>query len=261
MYQPVILSHHGSEYFELPPHPALKELIQTFWVSPVGDSHHRVLPDFCGDIILVFSQNLRLEKLFFSTPQTDYFIFEGNEDDIIVGIRFYLQGFPLILEYPLAGQKNDSLSNSEYFADFSAFIKRYEKFPSLSSLLNQLDTYFLNKLSERKSLGSEIFLNNFIKNASSNLTYKEVIRKEVISERSIQRKFKEEIALSPYELYDTIRFQNVLQEIQKGQKSFIDVTYAYHFHDQAHFSKTVKKYSGLSPRQILFACRNYTSNT
>lgn len=261
MYQPLILTHGHDKYYEISPHRSLKNLIQTFWVSPVGDTFNRILPDFCGDIILVLSKKLTIEKIFFSTPQTKYFIYDGNQHHITVGVRFYSQGFPLILSHPLSGQKNHSLLNVEYFSDFSAYINTCGQFSNLSSLIAGLNDYFLHRLKSIKPLVSETLLNNFIVNVFDGLSYAEAIGKEVISERSIQRKFKKEIALSPYELYDTIRLQKILREIQNGKRSFVDLTYAYHFYDQAHFSRTIRKFSGLSPKQILSTCRNYTRNS
>lgn len=260
MYQPLILTRQQDKYYELPPHPDLRQLIQTFWVSPTNDSFNRILPDFCGDIILVLSENLIIEKTFFTTPQTDYFIYEEDEQYLTIGVRFYLHGLPLILTHPLSGQKNTSLQETDYFSDFSAEFKPFDAFSNLSSLFEQLNIFFLNRLSTMAPFKSEALLTNFMASAFNRLSYREAIRKEVLSERSIQRKFKHDIGLSPYELFDSIRFQQILQEIKRGKKTFVDLAYDYHFHDQSHFSKTIKKHSGLSPKQIALACRDYTRN-
>lgn len=70
-----------------------------------------------------------------------------------------------------------------------------------------------------------------------------------ISKRQFERKFKEEVGLSPKSNSRIIRFQQVVKELE--QNKFVSLTKTAHdfsYHDQAHFIHDFKLITGVNPK-------------
>jgi AraC-like DNA-binding protein len=72
-----------------------------------------------------------------------------------------------------------------------------------------------------------------------------------MSFRNFERRFVEEVGLSP-KLYARItRFYNALEnKMLNPSKRWIDITYQYGYFDQAHFIKEVKTFSSKTPEEL-----------
>jgi AraC-like DNA-binding protein len=86
-----------------------------------------------------------------------------------------------------------------------------------------------------------------------------------LSERSLQRIFREEVGLSPKKIADIVKFENCISLFRSG-KSLTDICYEAGYYDQPHFIKTFKQFTGLTPSQYstlecsMPVCRFYTIN-
>lgn len=84
------------------------------------------------------------------------------------------------------------------------------------------------------------------------MTVQELQQTLRLSERSLERKFLQQIGISP-KLYLRIqRFQNALTQIRhKGFEKLTDVAYDHDYADQSHFLRDFKAFTGLAPSQYL----------
>jgi transcriptional regulator GlxA family with amidase domain len=72
-----------------------------------------------------------------------------------------------------------------------------------------------------------------------------------ISKRNLERRFSQEIGLSPKQLAKTIRLQALLKMLNQSQsKSLTELALECGYYDQAHFIKDFKEFTGLSPKQF-----------
>lgn len=74
-----------------------------------------------------------------------------------------------------------------------------------------------------------------------------------LTERQLQRLFLRDIGLSPKQFLRTIRFQEVLRQLQDGAPTrWADLAQRFGFYDQAHFIRDFKAFTGETPSQWHF---------
>ena len=80
---------------------------------------------------------------------------------------------------------------------------------------------------------------------------KEIRSTLFITERTFERQFTNQVGIGPKQFAKIIRFQNSLLEINdQDLDKLTDVVYNNGFADQSHFIKTVKEYTGKTPKQF-----------
>lgn len=70
-----------------------------------------------------------------------------------------------------------------------------------------------------------------------------------VSERYIQKLFRENVGLSPAALFSVNRFNKALDLILTTDLSLTSVAYDCGYYDQAHFIKEFKKFTGITPTE------------
>ncbi len=80
----------------------------------------------------------------------------------------------------------------------------------------------------------------------------EKLRKKLsISERGLERKFKQHVGVSPKSYAMICRFQEALNQLKnKDYEKLSDIAYDNNFADQSHFIRVFKTFTGLSPFQF-----------
>lgn len=118
----------------------------------------------------------------------------------------------------------------------------------------RLIAQFLSKLAEEKGLQKyqEIQMAIQIVNERKGMiSVNEIAESMKISERTLQRMFKDYIGISPKKFANIIQFQTSLTQI--SQDSFLkltDVVYENGYADQSHFIRNIKKFTGKRPSQL-----------
>lgn len=83
------------------------------------------------------------------------------------------------------------------------------------------------------------------------ITVEELLKEIPITERQLERKFKEQVGTSPKKFLDTIKFQNFLKLLKNhphGEK-ISDAIYDGGYYDQAHLNNYFRKMTGVTPLQ------------
>jgi AraC-like DNA-binding protein len=79
-----------------------------------------------------------------------------------------------------------------------------------------------------------------------------------ISERQFERRFSQTVGLSPQSYIRVKRFNEAIRLMKTGQyQRLTDIAYALHFHDQSHFIREVKVFSGMTPKDISQKAENF----
>jgi len=68
-----------------------------------------------------------------------------------------------------------------------------------------------------------------------------------MSRRTFERRFKNATGDSPLRYLQRIRIENAKQLLEKGGKTFDEITYLVGYEDSSTFSRIFKKTTGLSP--------------
>lgn len=84
-------------------------------------------------------------------------------------------------------------------------------------------------------------------------TVAEMLKDIPATERQLERKFREQIGLSPKKFADIIKFQHLLKNLKhiSPTLSLSDVSYISGYYDQSHLNNSFKKFTGLTPLQYL----------
>jgi transcriptional regulator GlxA family with amidase domain len=93
---------------------------------------------------------------------------------------------------------------------------------------------------------------SMIMESIGNITVKELSTKLNISDRQIERKFKEQIGISPKMFSRLIRINYVFKLLRTNPElNWQDVIFLCGYYDQAHFIRDFKEISGESPNVFL----------
>ncbi|MBP1039827.1 AraC family transcriptional regulator [Vagococcus sp. BWB3-3] len=259
-FKPVIWHEGTSHYYEVKPALPLQRLIDCYWVSlpQMNEIESRIIPDLCADFIMTFTPEMKLKQLRYSGPNTRYFLSIDQSSEVTLGIRFYLSSLRNWLPNNLSQTKDQLLVEWDGFAPFSKHLMMaMEMGLTCCQLISSFNEFFLKELSTEQTSSSSL-IKNIIKNSLEMVDYREIICKEVVSERTIQRIFREETGLSPYEAYDILRFQKALKSMLiNPARSLSDVALSHGYCDQAHYNRRFKVISGLTPSEVRQSCRNY----
>lgn len=73
-----------------------------------------------------------------------------------------------------------------------------------------------------------------------------------ISERQFERRFTQTVGLSPQSYIRVKRFNEAVRLIKVGRyKRLTEIAHDLNFYDQSHFTRDIKAFSGMTPKQIL----------
>jgi AraC-like DNA-binding protein len=156
--------------------------------------------------------------------------------------------------------KNDLDDFTDLKVDFKNVSKNLEKklaaiFLSKNSLyekIKYLDAFFLRRFIE---WGQNAVIMNSLTNifsAKGNMEIKKLAQGQYVSERQLNRLFKQWIGLSPKEFTRIIRFQNALRNIMLADNvNWSSLAVESGYHDQAHFISEFKAFTGITPTQAV----------
>jgi len=92
----------------------------------------------------------------------------------------------------------------------------------------------------------------------SSITVKYLLEDLNISERQFERRFSQTVGLSPQSYIRVKRFNEAIRLMKTGQyERLTDIAYTLNFHDQSHFIRDLKAFSGITPKSISQKAQNY----
>ncbi|MBC8985309.1 AraC family transcriptional regulator [Pedobacter sp. N36a] len=122
---------------------------------------------------------------------------------------------------------------------------------SIDTAVGRIEKFLCKRLMESCALKPEIAsAMQLIYQQQGVISIAELLRELPLTEKQLERKFREYIGTSPKRFADTIKFQHLLKLLQKqrDQDKIAALIYAAGYYDQAHLNNSFKKMTGLSPR-------------
>lgn len=89
-----------------------------------------------------------------------------------------------------------------------------------------------------------------IRNCTSPFTTSLLTNKLQVSERTLQRIYKDNIGVGPKAYHRIIRFKKAMELAKSKQMNLTSISYELGYTDQAHFIKDFKVFSGVSPKYV-----------
>jgi AraC-like DNA-binding protein len=240
-------------YREYAPPPAIAELLICSWTLEVGRDRpvhqQRVLPDGCTDIVW-FGHASPLAV----GPMTRPVLATIEPGTILVGLRFRPEVASRVLGLPAHELTDREVPLSELWrqplvADISGRL-RDERVAARRVALAQ------SLIASRSEAirGPDPVANQAVSLLTSGRSDRiETLASHIgISERHLHRRFMASVGYSPKTFQRIVRFQKLLALAEAGSPTLLgDVSLAAGYADQAHMTREVVKFAGVTPGALL----------
>jgi len=230
------------EFKLIQPDATLSEFVDSFWmlINHADEAKEIVtLPDGKVDILFCYAETEPFHTMLMDLDrQSSQVMFKPKS--FIFAVSFKLLAVEYVLETSIAKQLNVPLLLPADFWDINR--KDLDNFENFTKKIADKIHHILKGkiIDERKrKLFNAIYLSN------GAITVKELADKSAWTSRQINRYFNQYIGVPLKEYCNFLRFQASLPQIIRG-KFFPEQNYA----DQAHFIKTIKRHSGLTPKEL-----------
>ncbi len=249
---------------EYQPSAPLKQFVDCFWEGTFNlngneNVSFRMVPNACLELIIHLDDlrcNFPGPKSLIQTP--DYMLIGLFTETAEVHFTGTVPVFTIRFK-PEALFSLFSLNGAEVFGryedvtlmpgnDFSDFCNRIRGKNDSSEMIAFAEQYLLKKLNERKSKLDYVGRAAELMREPGVTNIKEISNEVCISERQLERKFREIIGIGPKHYLRLTRINRVLKILEHGRSlNLTSVAYHCGYFDQAHFIKDFKKITGKNP--------------
>lgn len=251
-----------NSYFEILPCNMLRPYIRCFWGGNLDTKNKSmdnkksvVIPDVCMDIIFDFDADNNLMQSGFCTVDEEAHIYSksGTRFTSMFGIRFYAWTAGMFAKENINGMKNVALNADEFFPyimnELVPLLSYESSFKRRAEIANY---YFLKNLDMLTVNYDLINAVTEIIHSKGQVRVSDMARSVAMSQRQIERKFKEKMGISPKGLSSLIRYQFLWQDICCLNKFDIqDLVCKYGYFDQAHLLNDFKRKHGMTIEQAV----------
>jgi AraC-like DNA-binding protein len=225
-------------YRELPPPPALRDVVACLWVRVSGTAEEvRVVPDACADVVWERGVGTTVVG-----PDTTAKLLGRAPGDVLVGIRFRpgagggVLGVPLDVLCDLRVDASDverafdlarDLAPAEVAARFVAAALGRRADPLVAAAARRVGAEDVAALA----------------------------RDLAVSERQLRRRFRAAAGYGPKTLARILRFRRFVSAVDRGRTDLARVALEAGYSDQAHLTREATRLAGLPPAAFMRARR------
>lgn len=249
-------------FLEYTPAKSLRDYIVAYWVRQTdqGPSGRRVYADGCADLIFnagdspaYFSPMVRPEpeialhpsRLYLGGTMTAYGVVRSEKGCLLTGIRFRPGGF-----YSLFGRTMEPAVDAvvEFAGEELAVLMGMA-----DGLALRLDRWLGRQPIIRDEKYDFVSLRTFVYNSGGQVSVEELAKEAHVSNRTLERIFKEKVGIPPKEFLRIVRFQEVLKRLRPApvpEESLLRIAFELGYYDHAHLTNEFKKYAGILPSEL-----------
>lgn len=256
-------------YQTYPPHPDLASLINCYWTLevPASDSpqKQRIVPDGMIEMAFILGDDIKRytsEEAFILQPRsmvlgqlTDPFYIEPTGHVNTFAIRFYPYGFSNFVSTPIKTLANKETPIEALFEQSVAHQLEQNIIHATNTQqrIDIIEQFLLNKLAEPATIDTIVKSTiDILESSKGNTSIRTILKNEPSKRRQLERKFAQQIGISPKQLGKVIRLQGALKMLlNQEEQNLSNIAYQSEYYDQAHFIKDFKEFTGVSPKEFL----------
>lgn len=138
----------------------------------------------------------------------------------------------------------------DLFPEEAALFKcKIDSCKNTGEMFKEVEKTFLNTILT-KDLSGIIAVIEIIEEASGNIEISELSKMVGISDRTLRNYFYKNVGCSPKEYIQLLRLKQSIYQMKNSEDNLTEITYSQNFSDQAHFTKSIKNNTGLSPKEL-----------
>lgn len=233
------------------PHPHLQHWVQNYWTAkqdnfPDSGFTETLYPD--GGISITFSFSNNFPTIQLRTRQVASKVFIRESIDWI-GIRFHPGGLFKLFSLDMKGLTKADEDPEILHDEWDNIQEKLAGLKNSNARLLILENWLLDKCYKRNPSPGLLqhLLHDFLEPNSS---LDEIIKSQTISRRQLERKFQQEIGLSPAQLKQLHRIKLARETISLDPlRPLTDIAMECGFYDQSHFIHHFQKITDQTPGQ------------
>ncbi|NIJ54405.1 helix-turn-helix transcriptional regulator [Dyadobacter arcticus] len=252
-------------YREIQPPDYLEDYVKSFWVfdcDETASSYHSFRLAADGSPGLIFQHNdsgafhkegKKLPPLFLYGQATSCYEVKLSGKFRTIGVYFYPDALKSVFGLNANELTNSCINPTQISNGCEQDIS--EKLLNADSTDQQIDIickYLFAKIKRNSSLADQAIgyaLRQFI-GSNGNVTLKSILSVLPVSPRNFERKFQQQVGMSPKLFLRICQFQGTLANIEdKSYSKLSDVAFENGYADQSHFIRSFKEFAGISPGQ------------
>lgn len=240
------------KYIETKPYKELEPFIHSYWELKGEDSDRqweRNFPDGCAGLVMNLGEtcltdngsvSMEFGKTYVVGAMTSFKDSFIDSNTHLIGVCLKPATFTNFYNYVAQDELTD---NTVAFEKPNSF--NIDKI--LANRSNYLNQYFSDKIKSKENQLQSIISD--IHSSNGKLNISELSKRNHITVRQLERKFKSQIGISPKEYSNIIRFQNALNIIKNSSenRSLLDIAFECGYYDHSHLNNEIKRNTGLSP--------------
>ncbi len=267
IYRPITSTPFKSNksYMEFEPCAALMPYVRCFWGTsePIRQNIEDtlVIPDTCMDIIFTADYTNDLLTSNFCGIDDRTFTAESEFGSTVFsfGIRFYAWGTAMFAEDSLRNTLNAFLNADEHFPRLKKTIEPLLFYTSdIRKIIPIAERALLKSFNYKRKNSTVIEAVGTILENRGDLRIGELSKEIHISERQLERVFREYIGCSVKGLASMMRYQYLWNEIMFNKElDILNAVAKYGYSDQSHLLNDFRKYHSMNIREAkAYALKN-----
>jgi len=251
------------------PHPDLESLVKCYWTLEVpaetNAQRQRIVPDGCIEMIFILGDDIKRytsENEFIVQPRaivvgqiTEPFIIEPTGYVHCFAARFYPFGFANFVTRPIKDLANKETPIEQLFGEKTAreLAQKIIQATHTKARIEIVENFLLGKFKNKRTIDSVVKLTvDTMLETKGNTSINSILKEDLTKRRQLERKFVNQIGISPKQLSKVIRLQAALKLLLNQQsESLTQIAYESEYYDQAHFNRDFKEFTGINPKDFL----------
>ena len=256
-------------YQTFEPHPDLASLVKCCWTLEVpaetNSQRQRIVPDGCLEMIFILGDDIKRytsENEFIIQPRalvvgqiTEPFIIEPTGYVRCFAARFYPFGFANFVTTPIKNLANKETPIAQLFGEKPAkeLEQKIIQATDTKERIEIIENFLLEKFKNERTIDSVVKLTvDTILATKGNTSINAILKEDSTKRRQLERKFVDQIGISPKQLSKVIRLQTALKLLLNQQsENLTQIAYESEYYDQAHFNRDFREFTGINPKDFL----------